>query len=170
VALARSFATLVNDGEFAAFECCGDEPTPHSQEVENYVRGWVLSKARYVLAFRDEEGELVAVAGFNRTKETIGGPEPEVVDAWKLEVVAIRSDRQQQGLSREVFAGVWEAMREVNDYFNHVVASVHRDNKPSRQACANVGLHTHIDGGEDYVSLLGVLSEMEEAISGEPDP
>lgn len=161
MALTRSFATLLDDGDFAAFECCGDDEAPYRKEPENYVRGRVLGKADHVVSFRDEFGELAAVASFDRTSIAIPGPDPEEAAAWKLQVVAIRSDLQGRSLSREVFAGVFAAMREVSEYIDYVIADVHRDNRPSREACARVGLDTYRERDEHFISLRGVLSKME---------
>jgi RimJ/RimL family protein N-acetyltransferase len=164
LALSRSFATLVDDGEFAAFDCCGDAPTPYTEEAENYVRVWALrqGKGTFVLAFRDEGGDLAGVAAFERDTVQIRGPDPSDHAAWRLQVVAVRSDLQNSGLSAEIFEGTFSAMKETDPYRDVVVAKAHRENRASRKACANVGLDTFDDADESYVVVLGRISEMEQ--------
>lgn len=156
MALSWSFARREDEDEFAGFSCWdGAAGTPWVEEVENYVRGWVLRDARYVVALSNEDGELVAVAAFD--ERSIGVPLVAPVDhpGWHLLVVAVRLDQQNRGLSKEVFDCVFEAMRSVDPERVLYTAYVHRENRASMRACARVGLLPFHPKDEHYNTLLG---------------
>lgn len=136
----RSFATRADDAEFAGFCCCDGEAPPWRVEVENYVRGHVLGRATHSLAFR-EKSELIAVAAFDpKTIELARAVDPLRMRGWKLQVVAVARERQRQGLSGDVFAQTFEAMREQDPTRGVVQADVHVDNDASLAACERAGL------------------------------
>jgi acetyltransferase (GNAT) family protein len=158
MALERRVAGRADDGEFAAFGCWnGDPGQPWAAEVENYVRGTLLRQPdTRILAFR-EEGELVAVSAYY--KRTIGVPalNPTEHDAWHLEVVAIRLDRQGEGLSHEVIEQTLRAMREEDPGRVLVTAVAHRDNIGAFAACAHFDLLQYVQQDPDYWVLVGEL-------------
>jgi RimJ/RimL family protein N-acetyltransferase len=156
VAVSWSFARLEDEAEFASFSCWdGVAGTPWVEEVENYVRGWVLRDARHVVAVRSEDDELVAVAAFDERSIAVPLVAPVDHPGWHLLVVAIRLDHQGQGLSREVFDAVFEAMRRVDPERVLYTAYVHRENRASMRACARVGLLPFHPKDEHYHTLLG---------------
>lgn len=149
-----------DEDDFASFCCWDGSPSaPWVEEVENYVRGWVLRDARHVLALRNEDGELVGVAAFE--ERTIGVPLAAPVDhpGWHLLVVAIRLEDQRCGLSGDVFAAVFEAMRAVDANRVLYTAYVHRDNQASLRACGGVGLLPFQPKDDHYWILLGEVPE-----------
>lgn len=158
--LSRSFAGRDDDGDFAAF-CCwdGSDGKPWLEEVENYIRGALLRQPdMYMLAFR-EEGQLVAVSAFY--KRTIGLPalDPIDHDAWHLEVMAVRLDRQGQGLSREVLDQTLAVMLEADPERVLIVGVAHRDNTPAFAAGAQIGLIKFVQQDEHYWVLVGELPD-----------
>jgi hypothetical protein len=161
VALTWSFARPEDDGDdFARFACWDGAPsTAWVAEVENYIRVWALRHAKYVVAFRNELGELVAVAAFD--DRVIGVPLVNPVDhaGWHLLVIAIRLEDQRSGLSREVFDGVFAAMREVDPDRILYTAYVHRANRASFEACKRVDLLPLHLKDEHYWVLLGEVPE-----------
>jgi hypothetical protein len=157
--LTSGWATLGDREEFAEFECCKDDkPDPWVQEAETYVRGWVLDRAEYVLAHRNESGKLVAVSAFD--KAVIGLPLMSPTDhpGWHLQVVAISKDDQGQRLSRDVFDATFQAMRRQNAERVFVTANVHQNHGLSLRACASVGLTPWIPLDDEYWVLLGEVS------------
>jgi hypothetical protein len=161
VASTWSFASLNDDeDEFAAFTCWDSSPgAPWVEEVENYVRAWVLRDAPHVLALRNERGDLVAVAAFD--ERTISVPRVAPVDhpGWHLLVVAIRLEDQRRRLSREVFSAVFEAMREVDRERSLYTAYAHREHRASLRACKCVGLLPFWPKDNHYWILLGEVPE-----------
>ncbi len=154
--LSWSFTGHDDDDEFGTFSCWdGDPSAPWVAEVENYVRAWALRDAQYVLTFRDDEGTLVAVAAFD--KRVISVPIVEPIDhpGWHLLVVAIRLQDQRKGLSRDVFGGIFEAMRAVDSDRVLYTAYVHIANRSSVEACARVELLPFVQKDEHYWILLG---------------
>lgn len=154
--LTWSFATEDDTGEFSRFTCCADASAPPwVREADIYVRGWVLRRARYVLAHRNDAGALVAVSAFDET--TIGIPLLSPLDhpGWHLQVVAISDDHQNQRLSREVFDNTFVAMSELDADRVFVTANVHGEHAVSLRACANVGLLPWIPLDDHYWILLG---------------
>jgi hypothetical protein len=153
--LTWSLATDADADEFAQFACCQGAREPWILEVENYVRGWVLRRAQYVLAHRNEAGTLLAVSAFDET--VIGIPLVSPLDhpGWHLQVVAISLDHQNQGLSQEIFASTFNAMRQLDVDRVFVTANVHREHVMSHRACARVGLTPWIPLDDAYWILLG---------------
>lgn len=163
MALVWTFAGRDDDGEFASFRCWdGDRQKPWVEEVENYVRAGLLRQpGMYVLAFR-EEGELVGVSAFYR--RTIGLPalDPVDHDAWHLEVVAVRLDRQGESLSRVILEQTLAMMREEDPQRVLVVAVCHRENGAALAACERVGLLPFVQQDEHYWVLVGELPDDEQ--------
>lgn len=159
--LSWSFASREDDeGEFASFLCWdGDPSTPWIAEVQNYVHGWIFRDAKHVLAFRDLRGELVAVAAFDERVISVPIVAPVNHAGWHLLVVAIRLEDQGRGFSREVFDGVFEAMRTVDSERVLYTAYVHQANRSSVEACRRVGLLPFLRKDEQYWILLGEVSE-----------
>jgi RimJ/RimL family protein N-acetyltransferase len=161
VVLTWSFASRDGDGdEFAAFSCWdGSSDTPWVEEVENYVRHWVFRDAQHVLALRNENGDLVAVAAF--AQRTIAVPLLAPVDhpGWHLIVVAIRLEDQRHGLSAEVFSAVFEAMRTVDPDRVLYTATAHRENVGSMRACERIDLLPFVLKDDHYWVLLGEVRE-----------
>jgi len=160
VTLTRSVGSLDDDADFGSFRCWdGDNAKPWVEEVENYVRGALLRQPdMHILAFR-EAGELAAVAAFYR--RIIGLPILDPVDqqAWHLEVVAIRLDRQGQGLSSAVLQQTLEAMRVMDSDCILITGLVHCDNDGAFTACSRVGIKKLVQRDEHYWLVLGELVE-----------
>lgn len=145
-----------DDAEYADFACWDGRPgRPWIEEVENYVRGWVLRDARHVLSFRTDGGQLAAVAAFNEHVVQVPLVEPVDHPAWLLTVVAVHLDHQRNGLSGEVFAGVFEAMRRFDPARVLIAGRVHRRHRASVSACKKVELRPWRSIDEHYVELLG---------------
>lgn len=155
-----SWAGEADSQEFAEFECSHGESAPAwVREAELYVRHWVIREAQYVLAHRDEAGDLVAVSAFDRT--TIGLPllAPTDRPGWHLQVVAIALRERGRGTSAEVFANTFSAMRQVDASRVFVTANVHREHAASQRACSNAGLTPWIPKDDEYWILLGEVPE-----------
>jgi RimJ/RimL family protein N-acetyltransferase len=160
--LVWSWADSTNDGEFSDFVCCeGPDAEPWVQQAELYVRAWVLREALpLVLTHRNEDGELVGVSAFERTVVGLPPATPEdPVDhaGWHLLVVAVALDHRGSGLSQEVFAGTFEAMRQRDPDRYLVTANVHHQHHVSLRACANAGLTLWRPLDRDYWTLAGTL-------------
>ena len=156
--LRRSFAVTVGDAEeFASFSCCPDDGPAWVREAENYVRVYALGHANWVLAFRDEADELVAVSAFDPRVIEIPLVAPVEHDGWHLQVVAIALPYQGQGLSAFVYSETFAAMREVSQQRELVTANVHSLHTASRRAAARAGLDTLVPIDDDYIRLLGVV-------------
>jgi RimJ/RimL family protein N-acetyltransferase len=157
VSLAWSFATRDRDEDsFARFHCWdGNSDAPWVEEVENYVRAWLLREAEHALAFRDDGGDFIAVAGFDPRTIFVPIVEPVAHPGWHLQVVAVRLESQRQGLSQEVFSGTFAAMREVDPGRVLYTATAHRENTASLRAAALAGLLPFRRKDEHYVELLG---------------
>jgi hypothetical protein len=139
----RSFALRGrDDDEFGRFECWdGDPATPWIGEAQDHARVWSLTTADHALAFRDDNGVLIAITAFSRGEIEIpllGGTEQP---CWDLQVLAIALDHQRQGLSEEVFLGTFAAMLELDRSRMYVRGRVHKDHHASRRACACVEMH-----------------------------
>jgi RimJ/RimL family protein N-acetyltransferase len=145
-----------DDAEFARFQCWdGNAATPWVELAEEYARVWALRISDHVLAFRDDDGELIAVSAFSRGAidiPFIGGAEHP---AWYIEVVAIAVDHQRQGLSQDVFVGTFEIMQELDPTRILVTGKVHKDHSASRKACAAVGMHGLFEENDGYWIVLG---------------
>jgi RimJ/RimL family protein N-acetyltransferase len=167
--LHRSFATRVLDtSEFAHFSCCPNPGEPWVREAEDYVRGFVLGHATWVLAFRDEQNELVAVSAFDPRIIEVPLAQPVAHEGWHLQVVAIALQHQAQGLSRMVFEQTFEAMRDIAGHRVLVTANVHRAHTASRRAAARVGLLTLLPLDDDYLILLGQVPPSSDDASSRP--
>jgi RimJ/RimL family protein N-acetyltransferase len=155
--LQRTFASREADADdFAAFSCWDGNPNaPWIEEAENYVRGWVLSNARHVLAFRDGEGHLVAVTACDERVVSVPLVAPADHPGWHLQVLAIELSYQRQGLSRDVLARTLDAMREIDPARALVTAHVHKDHDASLRSCAQAGLTRFFLKDDDYWVLLG---------------
>lgn len=156
----RSPASPVLDiDDFAAFQCWdGDSATPWIAMVENYVRARVLHAALHTLAFRDGD-ELVAVSAFDPIDIEIPLVEPIAQPGWKLQVVAIRLQRQRNGHSREVYKQTFEAMRELNPARSLVTAQIHRLHTGSMTAANRAGLDLFLTGTE-FHTMVGELPDV----------
>jgi RimJ/RimL family protein N-acetyltransferase len=162
LALRRSFATRVLDAdEFAGFRCCPNPGEPWVQEAENYVRAFVLGHATWVLAFRDEQEELVAVSAFDPRIVEVPLAQPVAHEGWHLQVVAIAVEHQRQGVSRAVFDETFATMRDIAGHRVLVTANVHRDHVASRTAAERVGLLPLVPIDEHYWMLLGKVPPAE---------
>lgn len=157
MALRWEFAERAShDQDFAEFACWdGRSGRPWIEETENYVRGWVLREATHVLAFRDRAGALLAVAAFDEHAVAVPLVEPVEQPAWLLRVIAIDLEHQRTGLSAQVFAGTFEAMREVDHDRVLVIARAHRRNRASLAACKSVEMLPFRAIDEHYLELLG---------------
>lgn len=157
MALSWSYATPDDDtDEYREFNCWdGDDHFPWVEEVENFIRHWVLRKTPHVLSFRAADGELAAVAAFERRNIYVPLVDPELHAGWHLQVVAVRLEDQSNGLSRDIFTGVFEAMRQHDDERILYTAHVHRENGASIAACAKVGLDLLHPKDDHYWVLLG---------------
>jgi RimJ/RimL family protein N-acetyltransferase len=153
----HSFATRADDADFAGFCCCQTGASAWQVEVENYVRASVLGHAEEVLAFRDEEGELLAVSAFDRQQIDLPGAQPRELRGWHLQVVALRLDAQRNGHSAKVFTATFEAMRDLDKTRSVIRANVHKDNAASIKACSNAGFIElmPLDAEGDYWIWLG---------------
>lgn len=155
--LSCSPATLATDLDACvAFRCWDGDPDSHwAKEVEEYVRVNALRYSEHCLAFREEESrELAAFTAFGRREVHIplldGAREP----CWHMDVAAVSLDRQQAGLSRELFEGTFAAMRELDSGLMFVTAWVHESNEASIKACAGVGLDFYYMAHGPYACLL----------------
>ncbi len=157
----RSFASAVLDvDDFAAFQCWnGDRATPWIAVVEDYVRVSVLRAAVHILAFRDGNGELVAVSAFDPTDVEIPLIEPVAHPGWTLQVLAIRLQHQRNGHSREVYRQTFEAMCELNPARSLVTARIHRQHTGSMTAARRAGLDLFLTGTE-FHTMLGELPDV----------
>lgn len=158
--LTWSWATDDDAEEFEQFSCSKENDEPWIQEVENYVRFWVLRRAQYVLCHRDGSGVLVAVSAFDEI--AIGIPLVSPLDhpGWHLQVVAVTDGFQNQGFSQEVFQATFEAMGGIDLDRVFVTANVHREHDHSQRACGNAGLTPWIPLDENYWVLLGEVREV----------
>ncbi len=152
-----SFASREHDeSDFARFQCWdGDERLPWVEEAENYVRASVLRHSQYVLAFRDQNDDLLAVSAFDPRVVLVPIVNPIEHPAWHLQVMAIRLDQQRRGLSAGVFKGTFAAMRSVDPHRVLYTANVHKDNRPSLKAGVAVGLWPFQKKDDHYLELLG---------------
>lgn len=151
----RSFATLVDDAEFASFRCCDEgNAAPWTEEAENYARVAALKRSEHCLAFRDA-GELVAVSAFDRAELAWPIAQPVEHRIWRLNVVAVALGRQRAGLSTEVFRQTFEAMIELDATRKAVSAYVHESHIASLRACERVGLEPLKPHEDGYWLLLG---------------
>jgi RimJ/RimL family protein N-acetyltransferase len=159
--LTWSFASRNNDEEdFAAFSCWDGSPDdPWAQEVEDYIQWWVLRRARYAIALRNEHDELVAVAAFDERVIAVPLVAPVDHSGWHLLVMAIRLEDQRRGLSSEVFSAVFEAMRAIDPDRVLYTAYAHRDNRASLRAGERVGLLRLRPKDEHYWILLGEVPD-----------
>jgi RimJ/RimL family protein N-acetyltransferase len=155
--LQRIRATREDDeDDFASFSCWdGSTTTPWIEEAENHVRGWLLSNAKYALAFRDEEGHLVATSAFDERVISVPLVAPVDHPGWHLQVVAIDLEHQRRGLSRQILAQTLEAMHEFDPTRVLVTANVHREHRASLKVCARAGLTRFIPKDDQYWTLLG---------------
>jgi len=153
--LVRSFAGADDDADFADFRCWdGDPENFFAEEAQNFIRGAMLYQPdSYHLAFR-EDGELVAVSSFYKRSWPIPPPGPER-PAWHLDVLAVACDRQRAGLSREVFEGTFEVMREADPDRVLVSGFVHRQNLIAYDACTAVGMTMWTPRDDEYVIVIG---------------
>jgi RimJ/RimL family protein N-acetyltransferase len=159
--LHRSFATRVLDtDEFATFRCCGEPEEPWVLEAENYIRGFVLGHATWVLSFRDASGELIAVSAFDRRVIEVPLIRPERHEGWHLQVLAVSLQHQGRGLAKQVFEGTFGAMREIASDRVLVTANVHRENAASRVAAERSGLLPLQPLDEHYWVLLGEVPRL----------
>jgi RimJ/RimL family protein N-acetyltransferase len=154
-----SWATDDDAEEFEQFYCTGANAQPWEQETENYVRFWVLRRARYVLCHRDESSALIAVSAFDENLIAMPVISPLDHPGWHLQVVAITVGHQNQGLSQEVFKGTFDAMKHVDPDRVFVTANVHQDHAFSRRACEKVGLSPWIRLDDAYWILLGEVAD-----------
>lgn len=151
-----SWADATDADELAQFACTPpDAPEPWVAEAEAYVRGWALRHAEHVVSHRDEAGTLVAVSAFDETVVGIPLRSPLDHPGWHLQVVAINREHQNQRLSPDVFAGTFEAMRDLDPNRVFVTANVHRNHVVSQRACAGAGLLPWFLRDQDYWVLLG---------------
>jgi RimJ/RimL family protein N-acetyltransferase len=157
MALSWSYASSDHDREeYATFTCWdGADGTPWLEEVQTFIRHWVLTRVSYVLSFRDGTGGLVGVGAFEARNIYVPLVEPVQNAGWHLQVVGVRLDHQGKGLSRDVFRGIFEAMRQLDDERVIYTAHVHKDNAPSIAACARVGLDLLRPKDAHYWILLG---------------
>ncbi|MGI8413461.1 MAG: hypothetical protein ACR2QA_13465 [Solirubrobacteraceae bacterium] len=153
--LTRSIATLADDADFAAFCCCGDNDPAWIEEVEDYVRGSVLRRVEHTLAFRDGQGDLIAVSAFAERVIRVPIVDPVAHEGWHLQVVAISLEHQRQRLSKQIFEQTFAAMREIDASRVYVTANVHREHRSSRKACSEVGIDLWTPLDDHYVVLLG---------------
>lgn len=141
--------------EFVAFDAAGDADEPWVLEAANFVSFHVLHKTEHCLGFRADDGRLAAVAAFDRRTIALPFPGLEAVSGWHLQVVAVRADLQNQHLADEVFAAVFAHMKHIDPARTLLTANVHRDNEPSRRACARHGVTYLRPLDDDYNVLLG---------------
>jgi RimJ/RimL family protein N-acetyltransferase len=158
--LHRCFADANQDrDEFAAFSCWdGDPGAVWAEEAENYVRGWVLGQALHTLAFREEDGALLAVSAFDPRVIAVPLLEPIEQPAWHLQCVAVRLEDQGRGLSEAIFRQTLSAMREMDPDRILVTANVHKRNLASLRACEKAGFSVFRSHGHSYVELLGEVT------------
>ena len=145
-----------HDQDLLARFCCwnGDPEYWWALEVENHVRGFVLSNSENVVLFEDG-GELLAVSAFGRT--TIGIPllEPRSQPCWHLDLIAVALSRQSQGLSKDVYAGTFDSMRNLDPQRFLITGLIHEDHSASLKAAQKVGLEPFIPVGDGYWRVLG---------------
>jgi RimJ/RimL family protein N-acetyltransferase len=155
--LSWSYASPNHDrDEYASFTCWdGADGTPWLEEVQTFIRHWVLTRVPYVVSFRAGNGDLVGVGAFEERNIYVPLVEPVQHEGWHLQVVGIRLEDQGKGLSRSVFRGIFEAMRQLDDGRVIYTAHVHKDNVPSIAACARVGLDLLRPKDTHYWILLG---------------
>ncbi len=156
MALHASFADADATDEFNRFRCWdGDPDTPWIEEAENYVRVSVLGDAEFVLAIRDDQEHLVAVAAFDYRIIEVPIVRPQQHAGWHLQVVALDLELQGMRLSGEVFQLVFDAMTQVDADRVLVTAHVHIKHAASLAACQRVGLTVLKPLDEHYDVLLG---------------
>jgi Acetyltransferase (GNAT) family len=159
LAITWAFASPGRDGpDFARFQCWNQEGEPWVEEVENYIRVLILTHTPYVIAFRDEE-ELVAVSGFFPRQVAVPLVEPEDHDAWHLEVVAVRVDRQRTGVSAAVLESTFQAMRQIDSSRALFTVKVHEKNAASLALCTKLDLTPFPRDAGPYLELLGEVPE-----------
>lgn len=142
--------------DFESFNCWnGNAGVPWVEEVENYVRWWVLDDAQYVVAGRDDGGRLAAVAAFDERVIAVPLVAPIDHPGWHLQVVAIRLDLQASRLFDEVIETTFRIMRSIDPERILVTARVHGANRESLRACARHDLDPFVGLNDDYVDLLG---------------
>ena len=158
--LTHEYATPESDGELDAFRCWDGTPDiPWVEETENYVRAWMLGTAEHVLLFRDPEGELVAVAAFDRRTVEVPLVAPQAHPSWHLQVIAIDLDHQNQHLFDEVLPGVYEEMRRLDPERVLFTGHVHHQNTASLRAAARHDIDHFFWRDDHYVVVLGEVPE-----------
>jgi len=135
----------------AGFWCWSGGEDYWAEEVENHIRGWVLSRSDVTLLFT-EQAELVAVSAFSRRNVDM---RTAVVPGWLLDVVAVDLHRQGEGLASEVFAGTFEAMKMADPDRVVVSAKVHDQNLVSRSAATRAGITALRPLADGYWEFLG---------------
>jgi RimJ/RimL family protein N-acetyltransferase len=125
------------------------------REAEDYVRCFALRHADFVLAFRDDDGKLVAVSAFDRRDIELPLNAPTTHPGWHLQVVALAVEHQSKGFAADVFAQTFEEMRAIATERIFVTATVHRDHRASLAAAARAGLTQLVQMDEHYWVLLG---------------
>jgi RimJ/RimL family protein N-acetyltransferase len=128
-------------------------------EAEDFVRGSVLRRVKYTLAFRDEQDALIAVSAFDERQIRVPVIDPVAHQGWHLQVVAIALPYQRLGISQMVFEETFAAMREIDESRIHVTANVHNEHRSSIKACAHVGLEYWIPKNEHFTILIGEVPE-----------
>lgn len=115
----------------------------------------MLREAQETLAFRTEQGELVAVSAFDPRVITFPPTEPIEHQGWHLHVVAIALEYQRQGLCGQVLQETFAAMRDIDSSRVFVTANVHNEHRSSIKACATAGLTFWLPKDEHYSILFG---------------
>lgn len=121
------------------------------EEVENHIRGWLLSQSDFTLLFLDQDA-VVAVSGFSRRQVFLG---TDLVQGWILDVIAIDLHRQGQGLASDVYAGTFDAMKQADPDRVVVSARIHTQNLASRSAAIRAGIHALRPISAEYWEFLG---------------
>jgi hypothetical protein len=110
----------------------------------------------HVLAFR-AEGQLVAVSAFYYRVVEIPAVQPVEHDAWHLDVLAVRFDKQGQHLSQEALQQSLGAIQELDGSRVFVTAYVHQENAAALAVAAHFGLLPYVQHDPLYWTLLGEL-------------
>lgn len=148
---------LADDRELTTFSCCTQGDADYHVEVETYVQALVLRRAQHVIGLRSAEGELVGVGAFDPViASNLPLVLPEQTRAWHLKVIAVASDHQRQGVSRELIDHAFATMRTLDRTRSLIFARVHEENSASLRACANAGIECYQGPDSDcHFDLIG---------------
>jgi hypothetical protein len=145
-----------HDAQLAAFCCCSDGAPRWRQEVENFLRTAVLRRADHVVGLWSDEGDLVAVSGFNPLViKGLPVNSPINLPGWDLLVLGVSLDHQGNGHGKGLLTETLKIMAQTDVTRTVVKARAHCENHASLHICTQAGIEPLPPPDGDYVRLIG---------------